>query len=100
MYDTHVHSVLGALTANKMTLGVCSRSKDVIEPRIKPQWWVNCKSMAARSVAAVRNGDLKLVPSFHETTWCVRVDVRVRVRVARVSGVYVCMLCVMCADCT
>ena len=27
---------------NPMRLGLCSRSKDVIEPMLKPQWWVNC----------------------------------------------------------
>lgn len=31
--------------------------------------YVNCSSMAARSVDAVRNGDLKIVPEFHEATW-------------------------------
>lgn len=28
---------------NPMTLPMCSRSKDVIEPLIKPQWYLNCK---------------------------------------------------------
>ncbi len=27
---------------NKMVLSLCSRSKDVIEPMMKPQWYVNC----------------------------------------------------------
>ena len=27
---------------NKMRLGTCQRSKDVVEPMIKPQWYVNC----------------------------------------------------------
>jgi len=25
-----------------MRLGTCQRSKDVVEPMIKPQWYVNC----------------------------------------------------------
>jgi valyl-tRNA synthetase len=54
---------------NKMRLGLCSRSGDVIEPMLTPQWYVNCNSMAERSIAAVRNGDLKIVPDFHEATW-------------------------------
>jgi valyl-tRNA synthetase len=29
--------------SNKMTLGVCSRSKDIIEPVVRPQWWVMCE---------------------------------------------------------
>ena len=54
---------------NKMRLGICSRSGDVIEPMLTPQWYVNCSSMAERSIAAVRNGELKIVPDFHEATW-------------------------------
>lgn len=54
---------------NKMSLGVCSRSKDVIEPLMRPQWWVDCKQMAADACGAVRNGDLKIVPPEHEATW-------------------------------
>jgi|TARA_B110000977_G_C10905631_1_gene427109 valyl-tRNA synthetase len=26
---------------NAMSLGQCSRSKDIVEPRLKPQWFVN-----------------------------------------------------------
>mmetsp|Transcript_32794 Transcript_32794/g.71508 ORF Transcript_32794/g.71508 Transcript_32794/m.71508 type:complete len:312 (+) Transcript_32794:794-1729(+) len=54
---------------NPMRLGLCSRSNDVIEPFLIPQWWVDNKDMAKRSVDAVRNKDLKLVPEFHEKTW-------------------------------
>ena len=54
---------------NKMSLGICSRSKDVIEPLMRPQWWVNCKQMAAEACAAVRNGDLQILPVESEATW-------------------------------
>lgn len=54
---------------NKMRLGICSRSGDIVEPMLTPQWYVNCTSMAKRSVDAVRNGDLKIVPAVHESTW-------------------------------
>lgn len=47
---------------NAMRLGLCSRSKDVIEPVLKPQWWVNCKDMAAKSCQAVRDGTLEIIP--------------------------------------
>lgn len=47
---------------NPMRLGISSRSKDVIEPLLKPQWWVACGDMAARSVAAVRDGTLEIIP--------------------------------------
>ena len=54
---------------NKMRLGLCSRSKDVIEPMIKPQWWVDCKQMAADACEAVRDGRLEIIPQMHERTW-------------------------------
>lgn len=54
---------------NPMRLGLCSRTSDIIEPMLTPQWYVNCTDMARRSVEAVRNGDLKILPQAHEQTW-------------------------------
>ena len=54
---------------NPMSIGFCSKSNDVIEPLLKPQWYVNCNDMAARAVQAVRSGDLKVVPEEHHATW-------------------------------
>ena len=54
---------------NVMQIPVCSRSGDIIEPTLCPQWWVNCKDMAKRSTDAVRSGELELIPSFHNDTW-------------------------------
>ncbi|CAJ1449095.1 unnamed protein product [Effrenium voratum] len=55
--------------SHSMRLGFCSRSKDIIEPYLKPQWWMNCKDLADRSVKAVRTGELKILPEFHHQTW-------------------------------
>lgn len=54
---------------NKMAIGLCSRSKDIIEPIVRPQWWVDCKEMADRSVQAVKNKDLTILPNQHEIIW-------------------------------
>lgn len=54
---------------NAMRLGVCSRTGDVIEPMLKPQWWVDCRGMAARAVDKVRSGELRILPEFHRETW-------------------------------
>lgn len=59
---------------NPMRLGVCSRTGDIIEPMLKPQWYVDCKEMAAKAAAAVRNKELKLIPDFHESTWYAFLD--------------------------
>ena len=55
--------------ANKMSLGVCSRSKDIVEPVVRPQWWVNCQSMAARAVEKVKTEELRIVPAMFEKVW-------------------------------
>jgi valyl-tRNA synthetase len=60
--------------ANPMALGLCSRSGDVVEPLLKPQWWVDCTDLAKRSADAVRRGDLKLVPRTAEATWYAWLD--------------------------
>jgi valyl-tRNA synthetase len=54
---------------NPMRLGICSRSGDIIEPMLTPQWWMNCDELAVKSCEAVRNGSLKILPAFHEGTW-------------------------------
>lgn len=54
---------------NPMRLGLCSRSGDVIEPVLKPQWWVDCSRMGANAAAAVRNGDIRILPKEYEATW-------------------------------
>ncbi len=50
-------------------LPICNRSKDIIEPMLKSQWYVNCKDMAARAVKAARTKTLKIIPEFHEQVW-------------------------------
>eukprot|EP00794_Sanderia_malayensis_P015714 gene15714-17299_t len=54
---------------NAMVIPVCSRSKDIVEPLLKPQWYVDCREMAENAVNVVRSGELKIIPSSHEKTW-------------------------------
>ena len=54
---------------NPMSLGFCSRSGDVIEPFLKPQWWVKCDKLAERACQAVRNGELTILPDFFQDNW-------------------------------
>ncbi|CAF3598968.1 unnamed protein product [Rotaria sp. Silwood1] len=54
---------------NEMIIPICSRSKDIIEPLLKPQWYVNCKTMAQRSIDAVRSKELKILPTMFEPVW-------------------------------
>lgn len=54
---------------NPMVVPICSRSKDVIEPIIKPQWYVRCNEMASHAKEAVRSGELKIIPESYVKTW-------------------------------
>ncbi|CAL1537812.1 unnamed protein product [Lymnaea stagnalis] len=54
---------------NPMVVPTCSRSKDVIEPLLKPQWYVDVKDMSERSVRAVREGELRIIPEMFQKTW-------------------------------
>ena len=66
------HSELGLYVGkkdNKMQIPICTRTGDIVEPLLKPQWYVDCKEMAARAVEAVKKGDLVIMPKDHENTW-------------------------------
>lgn len=54
---------------HEMTLGICSRSKDVLEPLIKPQWFVDCREMARKATEAVQTGELEIYPKYFEADW-------------------------------
>jgi len=54
---------------NPMVVPICSRSKDIIEPLLKPQWYVNCKEMARKAIDAVNNAELKILPDMFVKTW-------------------------------
>jgi valyl-tRNA synthetase len=47
---------------NPMAVPVCSRSGDIVEPYIKPQWWVNCQPLAKAAVEAVEKQNMIIVP--------------------------------------
>ncbi|KAA0194741.1 hypothetical protein HAZT_HAZT000292 [Hyalella azteca] len=54
---------------NPMVVPICSRSKDIIEPLLKPQWYVKCDAMAEDAIAVVASGELEIIPKVHEKTW-------------------------------
>ena len=54
---------------NPMVVPVCNRSKDIVEPIIKPQWYVKCGDMAVEAKKAVESGELRLIPESHKKTW-------------------------------
>lgn len=45
-----------------MKVPICSRSGDVVEPIMKPQWWMRMESLAKPAVEVVEKGDLLIRP--------------------------------------
>lgn len=54
--------------SNPMKVPICSRSKDVVEPRIKEQWFLDCEEFARRALEASNSGELK-IPKSHTNRW-------------------------------
>ncbi|XP_042214073.1 valine--tRNA ligase-like isoform X2 [Homarus americanus] len=55
--------------AHPMMVPRCSRTQDVIEPLLKPQWFINCKNMAVEAVNSVRKGNLHIHPESYTRVW-------------------------------
>ena len=51
---------------NPMKVPLCAKSKDVIEPLMKPQWWMKMKGLAEPAMKAVRDGEITISPPTSE----------------------------------
>lgn len=54
---------------NPMVVPICSRSKDIVEPMLKPQWYIKCSEMASKAIQVVQSGELKIIPEVHTKIW-------------------------------
>ena len=54
--------LLVTVEPHRHQVGHSSRSKAAIEPRLSDQWFVKVEPLAKRAIAAVRDGDVRLVP--------------------------------------
>ena len=54
---------------HEMVIGRCQRSDDVVEPRLKTQWFVRTGPLAAAALEATRSGDTTILPERIEKTW-------------------------------
>ncbi|MFO7531360.1 MAG: valine--tRNA ligase [Candidatus Limnocylindrales bacterium] len=51
---------------HEMAIGRCQRSDDIVEPRLKTQWFIQVKPMAERAMQAVRERRTRFVPERFE----------------------------------
>lgn len=52
-----------------MSVPVCCRTGDVVEPLVRPQWFLDTSTLAERAGRAVDEGRLVLEPGQHATVW-------------------------------
>ena len=51
------------------SVGTHDRCKSIVEPMIKPQWFVAMEELAKPAMEAVKNGELKLIPERMDKTY-------------------------------
>eukprot|EP00659_Diplonema_papillatum_P003444 gene3444-5394_t len=54
---------------HEMKIGLCSRTNDIIEPYLMPQWFVTCKAAADEALKLERENVLKLIPKRYSRIW-------------------------------
>ncbi|KAJ1919901.1 hypothetical protein H4219_001681 [Mycoemilia scoparia] len=59
----------GSKDGGPTTISTCSRTGDIIEPMLKPQWYVRCKDVARLAKNLVLEGKLKLQPKSQVKEW-------------------------------
>ncbi|MFL5674114.1 MAG: valine--tRNA ligase, partial [Chloroflexota bacterium] len=67
--DLEARGDLVAATPHEMVIGRCQRSDDVVEPRLKTQWFIRTGPLAARALEATRAGRTRILPERFEKTW-------------------------------
>ncbi|XP_023160906.1 valine--tRNA ligase [Drosophila hydei] len=61
--------LLREVRSHSMQLPICSRSKDIIEYMMVPQWFLNTRSMCESALSELKSGRLQIMPSTFETDW-------------------------------
>ncbi len=54
---------------HEMVIGRCQRSHDVVEPRLKTQWFIRTQPLAERALEATRSGRVRILPDRFQKTW-------------------------------
>ncbi|KAF2674470.1 valyl-tRNA synthetase [Microthyrium microscopicum] len=54
---------------NAMSVPLCLKSKDIIEPIMKPQWWMSMKDMAEDAIKVVKSGEIIIRPESAERNY-------------------------------
>ncbi len=67
--DLETRGDLEGSRPHEMLIGRCQRSNDVIEPRLKTQWFIRTGPLAERSLDATRSGRTRILPERFDKVW-------------------------------
>src|SRR5260370_1206279 len=60
--DWKALGLLEKITEHTNAIGLCERSKTIVEPRISTQWFCKMKPLAEPAIAAVERGEIQILP--------------------------------------
>src|SRR5882672_661625 len=60
--DLKTQGLLEKIVDHTNAVGLCERSKTVVEPRISTQWFCAMKTLAEPALAAVEGGEIQMIP--------------------------------------
>jgi valyl-tRNA synthetase len=60
--DLRALGLLEKITEHTNAIGLCERSKTIVEPRASTQWFCKMKPLAEPAIAAVERGEIQIVP--------------------------------------
>src|SRR5882724_6654613 len=60
--DLKARGLLEKITEHTHAVGICERSRTIVEPRASTQWFCKMKPLAEPAIAAVGRGDIQIVP--------------------------------------
>ena len=67
--DLRARGDIVAEAPHDMVIGRCQRSGDIVEPRLKTQWFIRTGPLAARALDSTRSGRTRILPERFEKTW-------------------------------
>jgi len=60
--DLKARGLLEKVTEHTHAVGICERSRTIVEPRASTQWFCKMKPLAEPAIAAVERGEIQIVP--------------------------------------
>ncbi|KAI5180426.1 valyl-tRNA synthetase [Nematocida sp. AWRm80] len=61
--------VLVSVEGHSGSVPLCSRTGEVVESILLPQWWMKCKDLAQKALEASETGELEIYPEEMKKTW-------------------------------